>query len=177
MIPAEEQEFIELWQQGASYRDIAQALGCPLGTVASRSAALAAQGKIQPRQRGGAYPSRRAQARPEDPPATPAPAPADSALPTRDPPAITFMAVPEVRELIHTVKDLVTRVSALEEGTRGDTRAPPHPRAHPRAPAPRGPSSNGPSGCRNPSSRPSRPRPRPRARSPAISLRNCCGPP
>jgi hypothetical protein len=51
MTPADEAEFIQLWQQGASYRDIAQALGCPLGTVASRSAALAAQGKIQPRPR------------------------------------------------------------------------------------------------------------------------------
>jgi DNA-binding transcriptional MocR family regulator len=57
-----EPEFIQLWQQGATYRAIAQALGCPLGTVASRSAALAAQGKIQPRPRGGAYSSQRRQA-------------------------------------------------------------------------------------------------------------------
>jgi DNA-binding transcriptional MocR family regulator len=63
MTPTDEATFIALWQQGASYRDIAQALGCPLGTVASRSAALAAQGKIQPRPRGGAYSSRRAKAR------------------------------------------------------------------------------------------------------------------
>ena len=45
MTPADEATFIELWQQGASYRAIAQALGCPLGTVASRSAALVAQGE------------------------------------------------------------------------------------------------------------------------------------
>jgi hypothetical protein len=44
------------------------------------------------------------------------------------------MAVPEVRELIHTVKDLVTRVAALEEGTRDGTRTPPAP-ASPPAPA------------------------------------------
>ncbi len=69
MTPAEEAHFIQLWQEGASYRDIAQALGCPLGTVASRSAALAAQGKIQPRPRGGASASRRAKARQQDPPA------------------------------------------------------------------------------------------------------------
>jgi DNA-binding transcriptional MocR family regulator len=69
MTPAEEQAFITLWQQGASYRELAAALGCPLGTVASRSAALVAQGKITPRQRGGAYPNRRAKARQEDPPA------------------------------------------------------------------------------------------------------------
>jgi DNA-directed RNA polymerase specialized sigma24 family protein len=56
MTPTDEATFIALWEQGASYRDIAQALGCPLGTVASRSASLVAQGKIQPRQRGGAYP-------------------------------------------------------------------------------------------------------------------------
>jgi len=68
MTPADEATFIALWEQGASYQAIAQALRCPLGTVASRSATLAAQGKIQPRPRGGAYSSRRAQARPEDPP-------------------------------------------------------------------------------------------------------------
>src|SRR4029450_13103042 len=65
MTAADEARFIQLWNQGASYREIAQALGFPLGTVASRSAALAAQGKITPRQRGGAYPNRRAKARPD----------------------------------------------------------------------------------------------------------------
>jgi hypothetical protein len=73
--PAWETEFIALWQQDASYRELAAALGCPLGTVASRSAALVAQGKITPRQRGGAYPRRHAQAQQGNPPA-----------PTRDPP-------------------------------------------------------------------------------------------
>jgi hypothetical protein len=67
MTPADEAHFITLWNEGASYRELAQALGCPLGTVASRSAALVAQGKIQPRPRGGAYSSRRAKAPPEDP--------------------------------------------------------------------------------------------------------------
>ena len=60
-----EPEFIRLWRQGASYKTNAAALRCPLGTVASRAAALAAHGKITPRQRGGAYPSRRPKARPE----------------------------------------------------------------------------------------------------------------
>jgi hypothetical protein len=74
--PAWESAFIQLWQQGASYRDLAQAMGCPLGTVASRSAALATQGKIQPRPRGGAYASQRALAQqeagtPEGRPSTP----------------------------------------------------------------------------------------------------------
>ena len=58
MTPADEATFCTLWQQGASYRELAAALGCPLGTVASRAAALVAQGKIQPR--------RRAKARPQD---------------------------------------------------------------------------------------------------------------
>jgi DNA-directed RNA polymerase specialized sigma24 family protein len=35
MTPADEAHFIALWQQGASYKVIAAALGCPLGTVAS----------------------------------------------------------------------------------------------------------------------------------------------
>jgi hypothetical protein len=55
MTPTDEAHFIALWQQGASYRELAQALGRPLGTVASRSAALVAQGKIQPRPRGGRH--------------------------------------------------------------------------------------------------------------------------
>jgi hypothetical protein len=56
MPPTEEVEFIRLWQEGASYQAIAQAMRCPLGTVASRSAALAAQGKIEPRRRAKARP-------------------------------------------------------------------------------------------------------------------------
>jgi len=132
MTPDAETQFIALWQQGASYRDLAQALGCPLGTVASRAAALVAQGKIQPRPRG------RARVRPEDPPAPArAPAPADSSLPTREAPAITMVAVPELRELIHRFSGLEARVVALEAGTREATRPPPAPAitpaTHPRA--------------------------------------------
>ena len=63
-----EATFITLWQHGASYRDIHQALGCALGTVASRAAALVAQGR-SPRPRGGAYPRRQGKARPASPPA------------------------------------------------------------------------------------------------------------
>jgi hypothetical protein len=60
MTPAEEARFIALWQEGATYRELAAALRCPLGTVSSRAAALEAQGKIQPRPRGGAYPKQKA---------------------------------------------------------------------------------------------------------------------
>jgi hypothetical protein len=37
------------------------------------------------------------------------------------------MAVPEVRESISSVKDLVAWVAALEDGARGGTRTPPTP--------------------------------------------------
>jgi hypothetical protein len=69
MTPTDEAACTALWQQGASYKVIAATLGCPRGTVASHSAALVAQGKIQPRSRGGAYASRRAKARQEGSPA------------------------------------------------------------------------------------------------------------
>jgi hypothetical protein len=72
MTPDAEQAFIRLWTEGASYRDLAQALGCALGTVGSRAAALVAQGKIQPRPRGGAYPKQKALSRQDG---SPAPAP------------------------------------------------------------------------------------------------------
>jgi DNA-binding transcriptional MocR family regulator len=68
MTPAEEARFIALWTQEASYREIAQALGCALGTVGTLAAALVAQGKIQARPRGGAYPRQKALARRDDTP-------------------------------------------------------------------------------------------------------------
>jgi hypothetical protein len=63
MTPAEELQFIAMWQEGASYKAIAAALGCPLGTVGSRAAALVVQQKIHPRPRGGAWPTQQAKAR------------------------------------------------------------------------------------------------------------------
>ena len=54
MTGTDEARFIQLYQEGASYQAIAQAMPCAIGTVASRAAALVAQGKIQPRRRGGA---------------------------------------------------------------------------------------------------------------------------
>jgi hypothetical protein len=137
MTPADEARFIVLWQQGASYAVIAQALGCALGTVGSRAHTLAKQGKIQPRPKGGSYPRQQAMARQGDPPATPAPhatptAPAPPAPQvTPAPPAMTFVAVPEIQDMLALMKDLHARVIALEQ-----TRVPPALPAPPATPAP-----------------------------------------
>jgi hypothetical protein len=138
MTPAEEAAFIALWQQGAGQQELAARLGVPVGTIKSRAFALAHQGKIQPRPRGGAYPRQQATARQEDPPATPAPptAPAPPVPPapqvTPAPPALTFVAVPEIQEMLSLMKDLQARVISLEQ-----TRMPPAPPATPVPPAPR----------------------------------------
>jgi hypothetical protein len=50
MIPTDEAHFIQLWQQGLPQAAMAQALGCPVGTVKSRLHALLQQGKIQRRR-------------------------------------------------------------------------------------------------------------------------------
>jgi hypothetical protein len=72
MTPQEESTFIQLWQAGTETAAIAQALGIPVGTVSSRAYCLAQQGKIQRRERGGAYPRRQALARQQGTPAPPA---------------------------------------------------------------------------------------------------------
>ena len=53
MTPAEEAQFIQLWQAGTETAAIAQALGIPPGTARSRAYALQQQGKIHPRPKGG----------------------------------------------------------------------------------------------------------------------------
>jgi DNA-binding transcriptional MocR family regulator len=63
MTSAGEAEFIALWNEGLEIAVIAQRLDIPKGTVQSRPHRLQQQGKIQPRPRGGAYPSQRALAR------------------------------------------------------------------------------------------------------------------
>jgi hypothetical protein len=62
MTPADEALFIDLWNAGTATAAIAQQLGIPRGTVGSRAHALAKQGKIQARPKGGAYPHQRHQA-------------------------------------------------------------------------------------------------------------------
>jgi hypothetical protein len=121
MTPAEEARFIALWQEGLTTDAIAQQLGIAAGTARSRAYTLQQQGKIAPRPKGG----RRQRTLP--PAQAPAPPPASSSLPTREAPAITMVAVPELRELIHRFSGLEARVAALEDGTRGTTRDPPAP--------------------------------------------------
>jgi len=70
MTPTDEATFIALWQQGLSQDTIAQRLGIPIGTVKSRAHTLAHAGKLTPRPRGGAHPSRRALARQAGAPAS-----------------------------------------------------------------------------------------------------------
>jgi len=53
MPPADEATFITLWQQGVSQQELATRLGVPVGTIKSRASALARQGKIQARPKGG----------------------------------------------------------------------------------------------------------------------------
>jgi hypothetical protein len=115
----EETRIITLWNAGTETAEIGRQLGIPVGTVYSRATTLARQGKIQRRPRGGNYPSQRALARQDDPPA---------------PPAMTFVAVPEIQEILSIVKELQTRVVSLEQ-----TRVPPAlpaPPAPPAAPVP-----------------------------------------
>jgi hypothetical protein len=54
MTPTEEARFIALWQQRLSHEAMAQRLGCPVGTVKSRSHTFQRRGLIQPRPRGQA---------------------------------------------------------------------------------------------------------------------------
>jgi hypothetical protein len=124
MTPADEVRFIELWQQGASYRDLAQALGCALGTVGSRASALVAQGKIQPRPRGGAYPRQQAKARQplalsettDTPPVhNPVQRPVHKHAPVQRPVHNPPDQTPVSPDLPGVLSALVERLSAIEE--------------------------------------------------------------
>jgi hypothetical protein len=118
MTPTDEAYFIALWAQGASYRELAAALGCPLGTVASRAATLVAQGKIQPRPRGGAYPSRRVKARQKDPPAGRPPSTVHRGLSTVDPQPSTVdhLRADLQAALTAARQPVLARLEALEAG-------------------------------------------------------------
>jgi hypothetical protein len=88
MTPADEAEFIALWNQDLAIAAIAQRLGIPRGTVSSRATALRKRGvALAKRPHGGAYPSQRAKARQGDPPTTPAPPTAPAPPAPQVPPA------------------------------------------------------------------------------------------
>jgi hypothetical protein len=67
--PDDQAMLIALWNQGLEVKAIADALGIKWTAAQSRARRLQVKGLIQPRPRGGDYPSRRAQARqsPETP--------------------------------------------------------------------------------------------------------------
>jgi hypothetical protein len=62
MTTTDEARLIALQQAGTETAEIGRQPGIPRGPVSSRATALACQGKIQPRPRGGAYPMQRRQA-------------------------------------------------------------------------------------------------------------------
>jgi hypothetical protein len=66
MTPADEEaRFIELWKQGVETAEIARQLGLKVTTAQSRARRLQERGLIQPRPRGGNYPSLRQRERDE----------------------------------------------------------------------------------------------------------------
>jgi hypothetical protein len=71
MIPEEEARFIALWNAGTETAAIARQLGLKATTAQSRAHRLQQKGLIQPRPRGGAYPSQKAQGRTASPTQTP----------------------------------------------------------------------------------------------------------
>jgi hypothetical protein len=84
MTPAEEEaRFIALWDAGIETAAIARQLGLKATTAQARAWRLQQRGLIQPRPRGGNYPSQRAQGRQEGAPAPPAP-PTTPAPPAAD---------------------------------------------------------------------------------------------
>jgi hypothetical protein len=103
MTPTEEATFIRLYQEGASYRDIAQAMPCAIGTVASRVANLVAQGKIQPR--------RRAKAR-QDGPEVPPDTPGVSSRVSGDTPSVQYLP-PSPDEMRPLLQDILLELRQL----------------------------------------------------------------
>jgi hypothetical protein len=127
---AETTFFISLWNEGASYQAIAQAMGLKLGTIGSRAKRLVAQGKIQPRPRGGAYPKQKALAR-QDGRGVSADTPGVSARVSPDTPPVQYLPPnqDEMRPLLQDILvelrqltgALAARVSADTPGVQHDT--------------------------------------------------------
>jgi hypothetical protein len=103
MTPTDEARFIELWQAGTETAEIARQLGLKATTAQSRAHRLQQQGLIQPRPRGGNYPSLRVQARHDG-----APPPAHAPAPIRTPGTIKQWTVRLSQPLIEAVKAQAT---------------------------------------------------------------------
>jgi DNA-binding IclR family transcriptional regulator len=59
MTPTDEATFIQLWNAGTETAEIARQLGLKVTTAQSRAHRLQERGLIEPRPRGGSYPSLR----------------------------------------------------------------------------------------------------------------------
>jgi DNA-binding Lrp family transcriptional regulator len=121
MTPATEAEalLIELWNQGLEITVIAQRLGIPKGTVQSRAHRLQQRGLIQPRPRGGAYPSQRALARQHQ---APVQRPVQRSVHNAAPPGAVHHPVhtspdhpPPSPDLSLVLNALVERLASIEE--------------------------------------------------------------
>jgi hypothetical protein len=125
MTADETAEFIALWTEGLSLKDIGARLGIPPGTVSSRAAALRRQGvALDKRPQGGAYPSRRAKARQslalseasEIPPVhTSVHTQVQNAAPVQRPVHTPLDPSPGSTDLAGVLNALVERLSAIEE--------------------------------------------------------------
>lgn len=118
MTPAEEALFLALYHQGQTYRQMAATLGCALSTVAAWASALAAQGKITPRPRGGASPRRKALAGQEGTPAPvqrPVQTPVQTSAPVHKPVHTPSDHPATSPDLSGVLNALVERLSAIEE--------------------------------------------------------------
>jgi hypothetical protein len=111
-----EADFIRLWQAGATQAAIAEALGCPVGTVKTRAQRLVAQGKLAARPRGGAYPHRQRQAQVAEPPAaTLHPSGHDMPSTVQTEPALPGAEHAALRVLLEEVlRPVLARLTALE---------------------------------------------------------------
>ncbi len=115
MTPEAEATFIQLWQQGASQQAIAARLGVPVGTVKSRASALARQGKIEPRPRGGAYPRQNALARRGDHAEVSADTRCDTRRVPADTPSLQYLP-PSQGEMLPLLHDILQELRQLTGG-------------------------------------------------------------
>jgi hypothetical protein len=136
MTADEESTFVTLWQQGATYAELAAALHVPLGTISSRAAALQRAGKIAKRPRGGAFPHQQAQGHPPVHPAaqrSAEPPPGHGADPVQDgadpPPLHGAVQVQSSAELPipAALATELTRLWAAIDALRQDMHRPVHP--------------------------------------------------